>query len=249
MSAASIFVRHRLWGGALGSLLCAGCHGGQTGGEANDPIPAAGGQCEDALRELGLDELSPYGESPAELLAPVLGVSASRLFWSADTAPVSVGPERGESNIELTIEYQGGRIVWRDREPKNSAGTETTLPAAFPSCSDRLEVDVVAHLATAGGALDETIVVTLQMNSSLRVGFSHSLLLDELSGSLNVSAPADVSANKLSVYADWDEVGFHGALSGEVTITRSDGAEPNRGSVGAMSIPFATWPPPSSPPP
>lgn len=251
MSAASKFARHRLWVGALGALLCPSCFGGQTGGEVNEPVPAAGLQCEDVVHELGFDEPTSLGASPAELLAPVLGESNSPLLWSDSTAPVAIGPERGESSVVLTIEYRGGRIAWRDSEPKNAGGppADGATPAAFPVCLDRLEVDVVAQLATAGGALDETFPVTLHMSSAMRVSLFQSLEVAALSGSLSVSAPAGSSAPQLLVYADWDEVGFHGTLDGQVQLTRKDETNTSSGSVGTMSITYAVWPPPGDPRP
>jgi hypothetical protein len=166
------------------------------------------------------------------------------LLWSDNTDPVTVGPERGESEVELSIEYQGGRVIWRDSEPKSATGTGETALTALPVCTDRLEVDVIAHLATAGGALDESFSLTLHSSSAGRVSLSHALQVADLLGSLTVSAPAEVSAPRLFVYAHWDETGFHGSLEGEVATKRTDERNASSSSSSPILIRYAVWPPP-----
>ncbi len=243
--------------GALASFGVSGCLGGQTGGEVEGPTPALGNDlsCDEVIRAIAFDEPSPLGESAADALAPVLRVSSSSLLWSANTAPVTLGPERGVSEIQISIEYQGGRVLWTDSEPKpamsgaggtgaSGMGAGTAL-TALPACLDRLEVDVVASLATAGGALDESFPVTLRLDTAERVSLSHALLVADLSGSLSVSTSDGTSAPRLLVYAFWDEAGFHGSLDGEVATKRTIEQNPSSSSSSSALIQYAVWPPPA----
>lgn len=221
-----------------------GCGGGQTGGES--PIPAYGGSsCTREFQEFALDALTPLGATAERVLEPVLGTSTAPLLWSSNTGSLTIGPERGLSQIELRMTYAGGPVGWARFVPdadESRGGAASTL-----SCpADRLEVELDVWLRTSGGALDEHFVAVLGALSIDNAQFATNLPLDELAGSFFVMAPAGVDAAMIQVTAVWDVLGFRGTLMGGVEMTYRD---PNASSsdssvVGFGFVPFAQWPPP-----
>ena len=146
----SSFVRR--WALVAGLAVCCigtGCgSGGQTGGE----FPASGG-CEATYEELALDAPTPLGVTPASVLEPVLGTHSSPLLWSADTGSLSIGPEQGLSQVELTASYEGGRIAWA-RFGLDTSSAAAGQPAPLLGCGvDRLEVELEPGLNLLTGGL------------------------------------------------------------------------------------------------
>jgi hypothetical protein len=236
----------RLWALVTGLTVCCigtGCgSGGQTGGE----LPATEG-CEASYEALALDAPTPLGATPASLLEPVLGTHSSPLLWSANTGSVTIGPEQGLSQVELTTSYEGGRIAWArfglDAESGAAEG-----PASLLGCGiDRLEVDLDVRLRTSGGALDERFVATFTAPAVDMAELTARLPLDSLGGSFFVTAPAGVTAPAVRVTAVWDVFGFRGTLMGEVEMTYRDpnASSSSDGVVGFGYVPFAEWPPPA----
>lgn len=237
------FVRRWAWIAGLSTLAVgAGCGGGQTGGES--PIPASGG-CDRALRAFALDEQTPLGASPNRVLEAVLGTSTSALLWSSNTGSLTIGPEHGLSEIELTATYSGGRVTWVHFVPPayETGDTATTL---LGCPADRLEIELDVRLRTSGGALDERFVGTLAATSVDNAQLAINLPISGLAGSFFVTAPAGVNADIMQITAVWDVFGFRGTLVGGVEMT--DGARDagsKGGSVGFGFVPFAEWPPPA----
>jgi hypothetical protein len=236
----------RRWALLTGLAVCcvgAGCgSGGQTGGEQ----PASGG-CEARYEQLTLDSPTPLGVTPASLLDPVLGTHSSPLLWSANTGSVTIGPEQGLSQVELTASYEGGRIAWA-RFGLDTEGGAAAGPAPLLGCGvDRLEVDLAVWLRTSGGALDERFVATLAAPAVDMADLTTRLPLDSLGGSFFVTAPAEVTVPAVRVTAVWDVFGFRGTLMGEVEMTYRDpnASSSSDGVVGFGYVPFAEWPPPA----
>jgi hypothetical protein len=192
---------------------------------------------------LSLDTVTPLGVSAARVLEPVLGAHSSPLLWSANTAPVTVGPEQGQSQIDLALSYDAGSVAWVHFAPatSNESGAASTLLGCPP---DRLQVEVSVRLSTSGGALDERYTATLSAETVDGVAFSQRLPLASLVGALVVTTPEGIQASTLVVNAAWDVLGFHGTLLGEVTTQRTDPS--GSGSVGYGLLPYAEWPPPPS---
>jgi hypothetical protein len=231
----------RLWtrlGPTLGAL-CLACEGGQTGGEYQGTVTDSA--CGQTIRELALDDAGPLGFSGADVLAGVLGTHGSPLFWNADTTPVAIGPEQGESSIEISIEHSGssgGGVRYVDLEPSRADAVPSGATAA-PSCEDRLELPVFVRLSTGGGALAEQFAATLVASSADSAALSYVLVAEDVSGSFAVSAPAPASAATVFVDVKWDEQGFRGTLSGQLVEERRETA-----SSSARLIIYAAWPEP-----
>jgi hypothetical protein len=236
----------RRWALVTGLAVCCvgtGCgSGGQTGGEQ----PATG-SCEASYEALTLDSPTPLGATPASVLEPVLGAHTSPLSWSANTGSVTIGPEQGLSQVELTASYEGGRIAWARFEPSPSSAA-AEAPGALLGCGvDRLEVDLDVWLRTSGGALDERFVATLGAPAVDITQFTERLPLDSLAGSFFVTAPAGVTVPGVQLTVVWDVFGFRGTLMGEVEMTYRDpnASSSTSGVVGFGFVPFAEWPPPA----
>lgn len=215
-----------------------GCgSGGQTGGE----IPATGG-CDAEYAELTLDEVAPFGASAASVLEPLRGTNTSPLLWTADTGSLTIGPEQGLSQVELTATYEGGRIAWAHFVPGDGTGAAT---AALACAADRLEIDLDVWLRTSGGALDERFVATLGAVAPDNAQLTMRLPLESLAGTFFVMAPAGVTAPTLRVTAVWDVFGFRGTLMGEVEYRDPSTSGSPEAAVGFGFVPYADWPPPS----
>lgn len=237
------------WAIALSGALLGGCLGGQTGGEItrespdepNPPerpptFPGEAG-CRDHFENIALADASRLGFSGADVLASALGTHRSTLTWNDKPSVVSFGPEHGASSVELTIEYHDGnvRFVTSDFVPSSSGGPEPAL-----GCSpDRLEVDVLVRLHTAGGALAEEFGASLVATMPNRATLSRELALDSLSGSFFVQTPASYHARALAVTADLDSNGFKGTLAGSVEQRVGTGPD---GAVSNLFVTYASWP-------
>lgn len=240
---ASLVRRWALVTGLALGCVGTGCGGGQTGGES--PLPAHGGGCAPELQDFALGALTPLGATAERVLEPVLGANTAPLLWSSNTGSLTIGPEQGLSQVELTVTYAGGRVSWahfvRDAD-ETSGGAASTL-----SCPvDRLEVELDVRLRTSGGALDEHFVAALGAPSVDNAQLTTSLALADLEGSFLVMAPAGVEASTMQVTAVWDVFGFRGTLMGGVEMAYRDPNASSRdsGAVGFGLVPFAEWPPP-----
>jgi hypothetical protein len=92
--------------------LGAGCTGGQTGGEGTGEVPGSASQCDVQSTPLAFDAVTPLGPTAEQLIAPLLASHRSALLWRANTDPVTLAPEQGESSIELVLSYAGGNVNW-----------------------------------------------------------------------------------------------------------------------------------------
>jgi hypothetical protein len=220
------------------SFAVLACEGGQTGGEDINGFPADS-PCQERVQVIALGDARPLGFSGAEVLAALPGPHTAPLHWNASTQPLTLSPEQGESRIELGIDYAGGRVFWL-RPPASSDGGAP--PSALGCPGERLEIEVLVELKSAGGALDERFATRLRASSPQSAQLVHSLPLAGLSGALVVTAPPGVSATLLSMNAWLDEQGFRGALSGPVTEESSQ----SPGSVSGRVITFAEWPAPGA---
>jgi hypothetical protein len=127
-----------------------GCAGGQTGDEGE------AGRCHEEARALALDEASPLGFSPAQVLAYAAGTHLLMLDWQP-AMRVPYGPEQGRSELSLGIQtLQRARFVQRSLPD----GTITLEDGGC--CPDAVQLDVRVTLRTSGGALDESFDAVLE---------------------------------------------------------------------------------------
>jgi hypothetical protein len=232
---------------ALGPVSC---QGGQTGGETITPTPASGYECEDRLQPSSMEDSTPFGVSVGALLAPLLGTHRETLLWRAEAPGVLLGPESGESTIEVTLATQGGSVSWVRSVPEGAAA-EAAGGVASGCAADRVQAEVWVHLSSARGALAEEFAGTLIIVSRSNASLSQALPFDDLRGSLVVTGPGDSRPSALRVSSSWDELGFRGALVGEFPAPdRGSGERTGRVDVSLPSSTglIAEWPPQSNAP-
>lgn len=228
----------------LACAALAGCYGGQTGGEFDGSggrgligTPTSDAACMMQTRMLHVDEVSPLGFSANDVLAYATGTRSASLFWNANTAPASYGPESGQSRIELSLEYRGGAVRAQQFLPEGTGGAAPTLGCM----ADRLEIEVEASLVTAGGALDESFTALLAATSQMSAQLTYSFRLQALNGSFTVNVPAGSVVDQLQLDTTLNGAGFQGNLSGSVSPSSKD--DPRGGAVGGpISVTLATWP-------
>jgi len=199
-------------------------------GEAN------GSSCVDTPTVLSsVDEVSPLGFAAADVLAFAAGEHESPLFWRDQAAEgmVEVGPESGESTLSVSISHAGGEIRYIDSEPAEGEGG---FEEGLSDCPDRLEIDVMAQIGSGGGALAESIPVTLMATHDLLARFVAAIEPEDIAGTMSVTSldPAfDVEAIDLDVGIS--SYGLSGSITG--MITSSDGE-----TAVAGFVEYATFP-------
>jgi hypothetical protein len=237
------------------ALALASCMGGQTGGEFSGEQPEppgvatpgegtpANSGCKEPGVRLNLSDVSPAGFSGEDVLARTLGPHVAPLHWSTAPSIATFGPEQGESSVEMVIEYRGGEVrFYKTNVPPSSGATTGVQGTSAEGCqTDHLEVDVVARLITAGGALAEEFNATLSATTPARAQLSRDLPLTELSGSFFVTLPPNFRVASLKVSASFEGDRFSGSLGSTVEQQVGDPNSPSS-AVGAMFVPFAAWP-------
>lgn len=153
-------------------LVAAGCAGGQTGEESTE-------SCKEESTVVALDESSPLGFSPNQVLATT-GISATAPLRWLSTSDFSYGPESGISSIDLQLQVKGARFVKSEARPSQTM--------ALPICTDRVEINVGATAVTAGGALDEHFDGVLLATQANDVWLNHIFDPSSLSGGFSVNA-------------------------------------------------------------
>jgi hypothetical protein len=206
--------------------------GGQTGDGTGIAEDNADGECltpgESQL--LALD-VAPreLGFSAADLLGWVQTGVSSSLSWSNE---LETSPETGVGSVLLRFEYDAGSA--RLHLPASSATGASMIP-----CSPWLEVDVVAAISTGGGALSERFVATLRASRPDVVGFSGTIVADELVGSLEVrSAGANEQLYLYEVAGMSTPFGSFGAISARFGL----GAAEEGAFVEDIQRTVAVWP-------
>lgn len=153
----------------------------ETSGENNG--------CENSKSELtDSDAITSVGLSTQALLNMVTGEHHETLAWLGN--PSSYSPESGMSGIVLTVEPLG-RVWLVEREPAQPAPGEQrgNLDLVVPDldCPDLLEVEVSLRILTDGGALDETVDVTLHASSPDYASLGVELPTDSLIGTFQAN--------------------------------------------------------------
>lgn len=234
-----------LWGGSLW-----GCAGGTDTGNPNDggttEEGTSNGQlCDQTERALDLDENTSLGVSANDLLSWVSGEHREALAWQ-DSAG-SFGPEHGRSEITLEIGPLGARFI--DRRPKErSNNVEGEGPAIALAeigsygdpCADSIALDVRVHVATSGGALDETLDTTLEAKAPDFVTGQLSLPLDTLNGSFEAEVPVPSGfvvrgTPRLVLSLGVSEYGSTGELGLSSEFVSSDGQAAGQGGLGTLA--------------
>ncbi|NVB41086.1 hypothetical protein G6O69_24820 [Pseudenhygromyxa sp. WMMC2535] len=181
-----------------------------------------------------IDEVSALGFSAADVLAVAAGEHSSPMTWvdqiQDGLVEIEVGPESGESTIDLSLTHEGGEIRYIDSEPAES-DYEIDI-----DCNDRLEIDVVAEVETGGGALAETLSVVLKAENIIQPYFQTALDLDALAGSMTVTTETpDLTIGAPSLQVGISSFGLNGTLTGMVELVSGN-------AVAAGFVEYASFP-------
>lgn len=186
----------------------------------------------------GLDAASAVGFTAADVLATVMGTHMAAMRWSEPLEDGSVklmfGPETGDSELTVTIDYEGGEIRYVDSQPAGNPPPEFAT-----GCPDHLEITVTTTLHSEGGALSETIVTPLRATTRDVAVLVAQIPFSELQGSLAPAmlAPPNAQVDPLDLTIGVGPAGLFGSASSTIVFPVGDS-----GSVAASLIDIARWP-------
>jgi hypothetical protein len=211
-----------------GMLFCFGlaspaCAGGQTG-EGPPSGLGTDDDCDEVIVEIDLDDDAALGFAPRHVLELASGPHTEPLHWWPET-DFPYGPEQGAGSVTFEVTSTDAPPRYVDSEPKNDE------PSA--DCSDWIEVDAMLSIQSAGGALDESIPVTLVAGDPNVVSVATSLDYEMLGGSLAFedTSVGGYTLEKLSLRGVFSQYGASGVLE---TYASGSGSA----SMGLL----ATWP-------
>jgi hypothetical protein len=236
---------------AASLILCACAGGTDTGNPIDNTSPDDGGTlgeggalCSESARPLELEEGTELGFSAAQVLGWAGGEHREGLLWLDQSA--SFEPEHGRSELTLTVEPLGARFI--DRSPRTNGDGREEGPAialaeidyANDPCADSIALDVRIGIASAGGALAETVETTLQARASDAVTGSLSLPVDALGGSFQaqIETPRGFELRgtpKLTLSFTLSQYGNTGEFGLSSEFVSSDGGAVGQGGVGRIA--------------
>jgi len=197
--------------------------------------------CEDTVSVLSAtDAVSDLlGWSADDLLGWADGGFTVTAAWSADTTFLTQSPLGGETELVVTITYDGGEIREVDSQPVEG---ENELAV---DCQPRLEVEVTITAVTADGAFDETWSAVLSRSVSYQTDDEKPLMLHAefdpavLAGAFEIEsisgpAPDAVTAVFSTTASQW----LAGAI--DILVEQSEG-EGDDGTVSLTSHTALSW--------
>jgi len=203
----------------VGLATLVACDGGQTGDEE--------ARCEVATSTaLGLDDDSPLGFGPADVLAYAGGVHTGPLAWE-------VG-----GTTEVTLDAaQSGEIAYVEYEWVDHSGQDI----ATIGCENQVEIDVTLGFSTADGAFDETIDTRIVAGVADRATLFVALDLDDLTGTYEVTTETDTSdfdAVSAFLSTEFAPTSWSGVVEGQGEGTDGSGSDD---TAFAQSFGIAEW--------
>ena len=175
---------------------------------------------------LSLQEPSPLGFSACQVLAFVEGEQSAAFNW-LQTEGFSYGPESGSGEVSTRTSAAGPARFARVDEHRS-----------LPDCSDQVRIPVRVELATAGGALEETLTVDLIAAAADEAAITELVPSAELKGAF-AFVPGTLGARRfvrLEVNLRFRPAGFAGYL-----IAGIGSGDPESGSVSFQPAPLACW--------
>ena len=189
-----------------------------------------------------------YGFSADDVLAFAGGAHDEAIVWH-DNDIATLGPEKGEHRVAITVAYDGGEIRWMTPKTAQDGGDlggpePAIAPAPGPTvdlpavggCMPWLEIDVRVTVKSDGGALDESFDATLRSRNELLASLWAAPDPDELGGAF---APEQIlqpgyELVQLDLELNFTPFGVSGRFNGVFQVQRGD-------SVGAAAgaNPFA----------
>ncbi len=179
-------------------LLVTGCFTGKEDLEGNGPY------CEDTPTAITLEEVTELGFSAADLLAAAEGSFEEELYWAGVD---------GTTTITVDVNYAEGELNYVTSSAVYPDEGETSIAIGI-ECEDYVEVYVAADIATADGALDETMELALSSRDGLTTAASKSFAEGELQGSYEYTGmdPSEYDSIAYAINVAFDEEGCSGAL-------------------------------------
>jgi hypothetical protein len=215
-------------------VFAAGC------GNDDEPQETYSG-CEDSVSALSsIDAVSELlGWSADDLLGWADGGFTVTAAWSTDSSILTQSPQGGETELVVTIAYDGGEIREIDSQP-----VEGEHELAM-DCQPRLEVEVIITVATADGAFDETWSAVLSRSVSYQTDDEQPLMLRAefdpagLAGSFEIEsisgpAPDSVTAVFNTTASQW----LDGSI--DILVEQSEG-EGDDGTVSLAGHTALSW--------
>ncbi len=252
-------------------MMTACNRGGQTGDGSEvfdpplprDPAPnvvtdgdqATGGLgCESETEVVeDLDEDVGLGFTAQDILDMAEGPFESSMQWG-ESPWLEFGPESGEGEVTLRVSHEGGEVrLLRPIEPEPNSDADSATDAATDAdatdealdfeegCMPALEVDVVVHLTSSGGALDETFEATLVARAADWATFYRELDPNRLDGRFEVTGiePEDAELVQFAVNGALSPYGTSGHIGAVIESQSGDGDE---GVTSGAWADIARWP-------
>jgi hypothetical protein len=209
-------------------LAVGACGGAQAGGQTGEE---SGEGCVFTLTALSDDERSALGFSPAQVMALADGQLRASFEWSQSSG-VAYGPETGMSEVTARVAQRG------------TAGLARINHAESPShCEDHVRVPVTVSLATAGGALDESLQTALTATSSDEASVTTMVPSGELRGAF-AFAPGALGGSRfirLEVDLRLRSAAFGGRLLAGLESGDDGSGDDGSGTASFRPAPLACW--------
>jgi hypothetical protein len=221
------------------SLLVACSPASSDSGTHSDGDAALGaggrspGNCsEGAPQPIGLGDKTPFGVTPAALLAYTSGTRTATLTWGTAT------PEQ-----QVTVYPAGTTTLTIDVTPK-PGGVAFVQPEGGPLCGPgTLTVEADVRFRTADGGFDETWHGTLFSNDGQSLTLNEDLGQTPVSGSFRVTYTGSQawSSTETLLTATFGAQGARGDVLYTTEMMFSTG--PNSGGGGGLIVHAASWVP------
>jgi hypothetical protein len=217
--------KHLLFLAALGSAAC--------GSSSEDPAGKPTGGCDEQRVALGLDEASPFGIAPSDLLPLAKGSHSAELGFDAKAQPASP-----LTTLTFVVDTSAATAEYV---------TRTARPESSSTCESSLELAVSAKFSTADGKFDETwpslaLVYKARQTPPVPDLLEANLTLepDAIHGTYAPTYEAGWCLFDVSVVASFRHAEFSGSIIPNFISPPCDPADP-KGSV--VNGPGALWPP------
>jgi len=211
----------------LALAACAPSDGGQVGEETIGCLPVE-------TQVLEVDETSPLGFTPMDVLTLVDGSHTEALRWA----------DGGETELTTSFSFASA-ANFQDREWVDAGSSEDGQPEPAPAdlgdCADIVELSMTVTMQTTDGRLNESWAIALQAVAVDSSGFYQEL--EALQGSLDIQSYApsgDFDSNRAFLDFTITPSGFDGEIVGQASGTDGQVAY-------AENYPIASFgPPPAS---
>jgi hypothetical protein len=210
---------------ALPALVLAvgACGGAQAGGQTGEE---SSGGCVFTLTALSDEERSPLGFSPAQVMALADGELRAGFEWS-QASGLAYGPETGMSEVTVRVAQRDAAGLARIDRAESS-----------PYCEDHVRVPVTVSLATAGGALDESLQTDLTATSPDEASVTTTVKSGELRGSFAFAPGALGSSRFIRLEVD---LRLRSAEFGGRLLAGVESGDDGSGTASFRPAPLACW--------